>query len=60
MTRQVLIFLHMDDEHPGYIADYLYKKGFPTVLFAATKVRLYLSWTRVCGASLYGWSNERQ
>ena len=29
MTRQVLIFLHMDDEHPGYIADYLYKKGIP-------------------------------
>jgi len=25
MTRQVLIFLHMDDKHPGYIADYLSK-----------------------------------
>ena len=31
MTRQVLIFLHMDDEDPGYIADYLYKKGITDV-----------------------------
>lgn len=29
MTKQVLIFLHMDDEHPGYIADHLQKKNIP-------------------------------
>jgi len=29
MTKKVLIFLHMDDEHPGYIADYLQRKNIP-------------------------------
>ncbi|MDA9919619.1 type 1 glutamine amidotransferase [Porticoccaceae bacterium] len=29
MQRQVLIFLHMDDRHPGYIADYLDKQQIP-------------------------------
>jgi GMP synthase-like glutamine amidotransferase len=29
MTKEVLIFLHMDDEHPGYIADFLRQKSIP-------------------------------
>ena len=29
MGKEVLIFLHMDDEHPGYIADYLQSKKIP-------------------------------
>ena len=29
MQRQVLIFLHMDDRHPGYIADYLHNHSIP-------------------------------
>ncbi|MAJ87743.1 MAG: type 1 glutamine amidotransferase [Cellvibrionales bacterium TMED148] len=27
MKRQIIIFMHMDDEHPGYIADYLHQKN---------------------------------
>ncbi|MGK0500380.1 MAG: GMP synthase-like glutamine amidotransferase [Oceanicoccus sp.] len=27
MNKEVLIFLHMDDEHPGYIADFLQQKS---------------------------------
>lgn len=30
MTREVLIFLHMDDEHPGYILDFLKQRSIPT------------------------------
>lgn len=29
MGKEVLVFLHMDDEHPGYIADYLQRRGIP-------------------------------
>jgi GMP synthase-like glutamine amidotransferase len=29
MQKEVLIFLHMDDQHPGYIADYLTRKNIP-------------------------------
>jgi GMP synthase-like glutamine amidotransferase len=29
MTKQVLIFLHMDDEHPGYIGHYLKRNNIP-------------------------------
>ena len=29
MKRQVVIFLHMDDKHPGYIADYLHNRQIP-------------------------------
>lgn len=29
MNKEVLIFLHMDDEHPGYIADYLRQTNIP-------------------------------
>lgn len=29
MSGEVLIFLHMDDEHPGYIADFLQQKAIP-------------------------------
>ena len=29
MTKRVLIFLHMDDEHPGYIGHYLQRKNIP-------------------------------
>ena len=27
MSKEVLIFLHMDDKHPGYIADHLQKNN---------------------------------
>ena len=27
MQKDVLIFLHMADEHPGYIADYLMQRN---------------------------------
>ncbi len=29
MNKEVLIFLHMDDKHPGYIADYLQQHSIP-------------------------------
>ncbi|MFP6826884.1 MAG: type 1 glutamine amidotransferase [Pseudohongiellaceae bacterium] len=29
MDKEVLIFLHMDDEHPGYIADYFLQRNIP-------------------------------
>jgi GMP synthase-like glutamine amidotransferase len=29
MSKQVLIFLHMDDEYPGYIADFLHMREIP-------------------------------
>ena len=29
MSKEVLIFLHMDDKHPGYIADYLQRQKIP-------------------------------
>ena len=29
MNKEVLIFLHMDDKHPGYIADFLERKSIP-------------------------------
>ena len=29
MTKEVLIFLHMNDQHPGYIADYLQRQNIP-------------------------------
>ncbi|MFB0996407.1 MAG: hypothetical protein QMC30_07035 [Porticoccaceae bacterium] len=29
MSREVLIFLHMDDKDPGYIADHLQKNNIP-------------------------------
>ena len=27
MSKEVLIFLYMDDKHPGYIADHLQKNN---------------------------------
>ena len=29
MSKQIFIFLHMDDDHPGYIADFLQEKKIP-------------------------------
>ena len=29
MSKEVLIFLHMDDEHPGYIAKFLQEMKIP-------------------------------
>lgn len=29
MNKEVLIFLHMDDEHPGHIADFLQQRNIP-------------------------------
>jgi hypothetical protein len=61
MTRQVLIFLHMDDEDPGYIADYLYKKGIPYRIVRSYQGEAIPQLDEsMAGTSLYGRSNERQ
>ncbi|MAA54021.1 MAG: glutamine amidotransferase [Porticoccaceae bacterium] len=35
MKRQVVIFMHMDDEHPGYIVDYLQQQNIEVRLIRA-------------------------
>ena len=35
MTRQIIVFMHMDDENPGYIADFLQQRNIQVRLIRA-------------------------